>query len=567
MNQLTQLSYFINPVSPLQNTAIFSALKSDTSIFDKQGLTAKAITIFKESLPPAIISLQIFLRRLFSNRLKEAVWSDTDIHDALYLNSSAYKRKFGSRQTRLELNGLVQSLSLFHATVPQAQVSYSNFRSRIKSLISRNLVDRKSLENAAVLTRADWMTFHGGGRRKPFVYHGESFPELLGQSFSSRTAFLKTVDAYSRRDLVWNRLKHGWRLDDAICEPVIALGERAGLIYLATCKVTGEKYVGLTVMLLRQRWDRHVHVALVMHAGSCFAQAIRQYGPDAFELTILESNLRQKELAASEIFWIDKLQTLKPHGLNTLRGGQMGGGRGKQVTFGDRVFHSLEAAGDIISAETGLPPHVIKTRLREGKDLPERARTASKHPDAGGNLWRRWKSLLNATQSGARSGFVSSAWLDYERYKRDVELGYRVDLRLVRLDDKEPWGSGNFQWASRQQAVEKVHGKTYQLGEQLFGSLQSLSAHCRVSVSTLRYRIHKAGMTTEQAVSQVLGATSAAARSEPVIVDAQAFSSINKAARYAASAYNLTFDQARDRIRRGVPLTAPSKARRGDQPS
>jgi hypothetical protein len=307
-------------------------------------------------------------------------------------------------------------------------------------------------------------------------------------------------------------------------------------------------------MSLQQRWRHHVRVATEGLAQTPLANAIRTFGENNFEIRGLESGLDQDGLPEREKFWIKRLNTIAPAGFNALPGGQMGGGRGRAVEYDGESFPSLEVAAATLSERTGIAKHVILPRLAHGELLPIKARRMSRHPEAGTNLWRRWKSLINATKVGRRDGEVCARWEDYDNFADDVRNGYRPELRLIRKDDSQPWCSNNFQWVSKQVAVESIQGETYQIDGKTFGSLASIARAYGIRVSTLKYRIKEKGMSVEEATRKPLSATSKYARGTPVIVDGKEFSSENQAAKYASSQYGITFHQARDRIRRNRPI-------------
>ena len=71
--------------------------------------------------------------------------------------------------------------------------------------------------------------------------------------------------------------------------------DRNHVIYLITCKVTGDTYVGITVATGRaykksvaKRWTKHLYHALVEKRTGLLQIAIREHGADAFEHTVLE---------------------------------------------------------------------------------------------------------------------------------------------------------------------------------------------------------------------------------------------------------------------------------------
>jgi len=71
--------------------------------------------------------------------------------------------------------------------------------------------------------------------------------------------------------------------------------DRMHVIYLVTCQPTGEKYVGLTVCAgntpkkaVAGRWTRHVTRALTQDKDWTLCKAIRDHGPEAFMVEVLE---------------------------------------------------------------------------------------------------------------------------------------------------------------------------------------------------------------------------------------------------------------------------------------
>jgi hypothetical protein len=84
------------------------------------------------------------------------------------------------------------------------------------------------------------------------------------------------------------------------------------VIYLATCTVTGDTYLGLTVARGRayqasmmKRWQGHTYHALVELRPYLIHEAIRTHGPDAWTHQVLcvvrgkaATHAREKELIA-----------------------------------------------------------------------------------------------------------------------------------------------------------------------------------------------------------------------------------------------------------------------------
>ena len=57
-------------------------------------------------------------------------------------------------------------------------------------------------------------------------------------------------------------------------------------IYFIRNRITGAVYIGQTTLTVDERWTQHCSLAR-NESGTCFAAAIRKYGPDAFEIVTL----------------------------------------------------------------------------------------------------------------------------------------------------------------------------------------------------------------------------------------------------------------------------------------
>jgi group I intron endonuclease len=91
-------------------------------------------------------------------------------------------------------------------------------------------------------------------------------------------------------------------------------------VYQIVCLKTGKKYIGQTRLSLQNRWREHCHAA---QQGSPFSihSAIRKYGKESFEISVLDTARSQYELDAFEILHILAEHTKLPHGYNMTDGG------------------------------------------------------------------------------------------------------------------------------------------------------------------------------------------------------------------------------------------------------
>ena len=94
-----------------------------------------------------------------------------------------------------------------------------------------------------------------------------------------------------------------------------------GIIYCYTNKTNNKKYIGQTTEKnYKRRHNQHKDGS--RHACPKFSNAIKGYGYDNFELTILESGIANIEiLNEREMYWIEALDSFGKNGYNLTKGG------------------------------------------------------------------------------------------------------------------------------------------------------------------------------------------------------------------------------------------------------
>lgn len=99
-----------------------------------------------------------------------------------------------------------------------------------------------------------------------------------------------------------------------------------GVIYVITNLVNGKMYVGQTVMSVLARFRRHLNGAFSPNGKDFhFLRAIRLYGKENFQISILCSCSSQEELNLMEDLYILSRDTMNPEkGYNSRRGGANG---------------------------------------------------------------------------------------------------------------------------------------------------------------------------------------------------------------------------------------------------
>lgn len=142
-----------------------------------------------------------------------------------------------------------------------------------------------------------------------------------------------------------------------------------GLLYLAKNKVNGKGYIGCTRFnWLSTRQREHRSDALVYNSKMAFHCAIRKYGWESFEWSILFEGLDEEDLEVYERAYIKKLDTQLPNGYNMTPGGE---GRANPIGW----KHSPETIEKLRQKALNRSPEVRKamSEAQKGKKYsPER---------------------------------------------------------------------------------------------------------------------------------------------------------------------------------------------------
>lgn len=79
-------------------------------------------------------------------------------------------------------------------------------------------------------------------------------------------------------------------------------------LYMATNRINGKRYIGVTMGYLSQRIAKHVHLAITKNGKYSFCKAIRKYGKDAFVFETLGKYQHYGDAAAAEAELVAKLR-------------------------------------------------------------------------------------------------------------------------------------------------------------------------------------------------------------------------------------------------------------------
>lgn len=245
-----------------------------------------------------------------------------------------------------------------------------------------------------------------------------------------------------------------------------------GIVYCATNKVSGKKYVGITRKLLRVRISAHFNEAV--HP---FGKALRKYGMDAFDIEVIDTAGDSEELSRKEQHWIAYFNCMAPNGYNLTTGGEqtfrvhpdvgrrislskMGksrlGNTKPEDLLGRRFgrllvteLHSRNPARWTCQCDCGKVHSVLATALKGGKNrscgclrrevTSARKRTATyehRHTPEY-NSWFMMRAKRNNDER----------WKSFIAFRED--MGSSGGLWLLRRDSSLPYSKANCYWGTR----------------------------------------------------------------------------------------------------------------------
>ena len=119
-------------------------------------------------------------------------------------------------------------------------------------------------------------------------------------------------------------------------------------IYKITNTVNGMVYVGQTKRPLHTRWIAHCCAANKAYMTYKLQKAILEHGRDKFTIEQIDSAETKDEANEKEVYWIDRLDSIK-NGYNSARGGKDSGSGKKvvKVETGEVYVSMVEAAKDM----------------------------------------------------------------------------------------------------------------------------------------------------------------------------------------------------------------------------
>jgi group I intron endonuclease len=139
------------------------------------------------------------------------------------------------------------------------------------------------------------------------------------------------------------------------------------IVYCVTHRITGRHYVGITKLSVHRRAYRHFRFS-----DTYFGRALRKYGLDAFEFTVVDHASDMAEAKIKESSWIAKLNSLCPNGFNLTTGGDGTTGFTHTAATKQRISESLSGhPGWMLGRQ-----HSVETRKKLSVLLTGKRRSA-----------------------------------------------------------------------------------------------------------------------------------------------------------------------------------------------
>jgi hypothetical protein len=413
-----------------------------------------------------------------------------------------------TRVTKILIHGKTYTLQVEYKKIDERQVEYSVFRSRLKTyerkLQQSSVIyhDKSIFSKAGNYSQKKWMKIIGIGRARTFTYRGSKFKKYAGLTFISMPFFLGVVGKLNNHKLVQSRLKQGFDIDRAIVIPKCSVVDGFGQVYLLTNLVTKMRYVGLTTIGIKQRFEQHVTSSNHGEKMSKLHSDLKEFGRENFKVTVLANKVPSEILGELEIKHIREYRTLWPNGLNSTPGGELRQRQGNKCNIGNKPFKSVsEASRFIKEASAGrIKRYVAEIRIRQGLPIPQNPRKHSKHIDAGSWFWRRHLAMK-------RKHLLYRRWTDFDYFQRGIEeLGYNLEmirekqLILFRPDKTKKYMPDNCLFISRSEERARCSGNVYIIKQEVFYGLASVARAYKISESTLRNRAKSMNLSIEDAI-------------------------------------------------------------------
>ncbi len=221
------------------------------------------------------------------------------------------------------------------------------------------------------------------------------------------------------------------------------------IIYCITNRMSGRRYIGMTVMRLPKRWENHRY-AMRKGVKTALYDAMREYGEDAFMIEPIASLLpgfTRKELGKAEQEIILQEGTLVPNGYNLTAGGDGG------------CLHTptKEQITKLITMNKDPEIRARKSRTMTGRKLSDEAKKkiGDFHRGRSREYTRtpEYRAMMSAIKKGTPNKYKNVPLPSAHKANVLAAISRRTQEQKDKFTRRglEPWNKG-----SRQIAAEEV---------------------------------------------------------------------------------------------------------------
>ena len=212
---------------------------------------------------------------------------------------------------------------------------------------------------------------------KPVTVQGTTFPTIKAASeFYGLDPFL----IRSRLD----RLQ--WSVEEAFEIVTRNTHNVSGKVYLITNSVNGFVYVGATCATLKYRMNSHVGAAIKYLTNNKLAQAIRELGPEKFNIRLLDTSDTITKLSELEAMYIERYDSIE-NGYNTSVAAY------NKPNVQSKTYDGKKYSLRELSLKFGLSEDTVRYRLDHGLKLERKESGKSKPVSYDGNVYKSVSEL------------------------------------------------------------------------------------------------------------------------------------------------------------------------------
>ncbi len=190
------------------------------------------------------------------------------------------------------------------------------------------------------------------------------------------------------------------------------------IIYKAENKINGKIYIGKTVKSINDRLSRHYF----QPSNSLFPRALKKYGRESFDVSVIDWADNQNDLNEKEKFWITFYNCRYPNGYNMTAGGDGMAG----------LFPSAETREKIRLGKLGNQAWLGKHHTEETKRKCSLAKIGNKGR-IGIPQTEATKAKLRETHSGDKSSSAKLSWEQVREIRNVYRQGSRTQSLLAKI--------------------------------------------------------------------------------------------------------------------------------------